>query len=286
VNKKAVGFGALLSLVLASGIQAGVISRPLPITNLNEFAGPLRSNISFSEADPSQRMIGDYILMPTSSLFWQIDAITVWSVGSILGDAIGNEFPTVSLYGGVVSTGGATPTFNANLSLLSTGTPDTSYQDTNTVLDSNPNIVHTQVQYVNGEDYEGVGSPGVFYPIWRTRFTNLNWMVPGGAIIDFAAWGINPDANADSLYGYWFTHMSNAADGGILQVSADGAFLVFDTANLSNPGFHANPLVLGLWDKSADVNVIVETTELPEPGFGPAVLASLGMLAMMRRRKR
>ena len=277
--RRAFILGGVLSLALSSGAQAATISRLLPDTNLNESAGASRSNATFTQADPSQRMIGDFFATPVGSSPYIINSITVWSVGSVLGEAIGQEFDSVSLYAGVRS--------QADFGLLSTGTPNTTFEpSTSVVLNSNPNITHTQVQYANGEDYEGIGTPGVFYPIWRTRFSNLNWEVPAGSIIDFAVWGTSPNADQFSLYGFWFPHVSNAANGGVVAESADGAFLVFDFADLSNPGFRANPEALGLWDKGGDVNVLVNLTETPEPGYSVAMLASLGILAAVRRRRR
>ena len=169
-------------LLLANGLHADVLLRPLPITNLNESAGADRSNASFTQEDPTQRMIGDFFVAPSNAMFWRINSIDIFSVGSVLGQALGQEFDNVSLYGGVRSQG--------DFGLLSTGTPNTFFEpSTSTVLNSNPDITHTQVQYRDGEDYEGIGAPGVFFPIWRTHFSNLNWVVPGGSIVDFAGWG-------------------------------------------------------------------------------------------------
>jgi hypothetical protein len=89
--------------------------------------------------------------------------------------------------------------------------------------------------------------------------------------------------NFGTLYGFWFTHVSNAIQGGVLQQDANGSFLVFDFANLSNPGFVANPQTLGLWDKGADVNMIVNATQTPEPATYFGATAAFGLMAFLRR---
>ncbi|MDX2181988.1 MAG: PEP-CTERM sorting domain-containing protein [Bryobacteraceae bacterium] len=269
--------GALFSVASLAAPIIPFLIRPLPTENLNEAAGPDRSNNSFSESDPTARYNGDVFGLPGSALTWQITEIRVWSVASVLGEALGQEFSEVTLYGRVRG---------ETMEVLSTGNPDDSFDSGNLVKNSNPNIEHRQVKYKNGEDYEGVGTPGVFYPIWEHRFTNLFWNVPGGKALDFAPWGVGANPDPTSLYGFWFNHVSNRALSGVPQLLAYNGIWIHDFATPDQPGFRRDVGVAGLWDKGADMNVVVYARLLPEPQTYAMMAAGLAALVAIHRRRR
>jgi hypothetical protein len=270
-------FGVVLALSLSSAMSAAIIQyRPLPIANLNEAAGATRSNVSFAETDPGLMDGDDFNLAP--GFLYKINAITVWSVASTFGEALGTEFSTVSLYGGLVGD---------PLTQLETGTPGTTFNG-NDVGSSNANITHTLVNYSNFEDYEAVGAPGAFFPIWQTTFSNLNLYLYGGQTYQYAVQGIGASPDPFSLYGYWFSHGSNALNSGNLQ-QGDGRFRIFDSSNLSTTPALVNPFTAGLWDKGGDLNIILDIEVLgpvPEPSTYAMMLTGLaGVIGLARRRK-
>jgi hypothetical protein len=65
-----------------------------------------------------------------------------------------------------------------------------------TVGNSNPNITDTNIKYFGGQNYEGVGTPGQFYPLWQTTFNNLNLAIIGGVTYEFAVWGLGYHTSA------------------------------------------------------------------------------------------
>lgn len=266
----------LAGMVASSSLWAiPILLRPLPTANLNDAAGANRSNQAFAEMD-ADRFSGDnFILSPGS---WTINSITTWSVGSILGEAIGNEFSSISLFG---------RTYGGTMQTIATGAPGTTFDSTNPdlVLNSNPFITSRQVQYSNGSDYEAGGYP---YPIWEHTFSNLNWNVTGGDVIEFAVWGQGINQDSDTLYGYWFNHMSNAALNGAPFLQFSNSYLVFDFGGMSNPAFARNPLTVGLWDKGADMNIVINASpnNVPEPGTIGLMTAGLGLLVLATRRRR
>jgi hypothetical protein len=274
----------LVGLLCRPELYAATIDRPLPVANLNSAAGANRSNVAVAEIDlvtglPGTAIVGDYVRMPVSPQNgWIITAIQTWSVASVLGEPLGAEFSDVSLYGRVRG---------EELMLLASGTPDTFFDPvlTNVVRNSNPNILHRNVTYVNGEPYESVGG-GTFFPIWEHTFTGLNIPVFELALFEFAVNGTGAAVDPLSQYGYWFTHMSNAALSGNIQESVDGEYLIFDLMAPGNPAFERNLETSQLWDKRADVNVRVFITaaEVPEPGTYALVGAGLTAAWLLRRR--
>lgn len=277
-------WSTLCAVLLMPQIVLGdvFLFRPLPTQNLNESAGADRSNIAFTESDPTGRFNGDSFLLPQDQGFWRIDTIRTWSVASVLGDPLGTEFSDVSLYGRVRG---------ETMQVRSTGSPNDSFSpiQTDLVRNSNPDITHRQVQYINGEDYEGVGAPGLFFPIWEHTFTNLNWIVPERTIIEFAVWGTGTTLDPSSLYGYWFNHMSNRLLSGVPQLQGDGAYLVFDFLGPNNPAFRRNPEEAQIWDKGASMNIVLTATPIaiaiPEPGTISLFGAGVVVVAFAARRR-
>jgi len=269
-------FGAFFSLGAFAAPIIPFLIRPLPTENLNEAAGADRSNNSFTESDPTARYNGDVFGLPGFNPLWQIVEIRVWSVASVLGEALGQEFSDVTLYGRVRG---------ETMEVLSTGSPDDTFDSGNLVKNSNPDITHRQVQYKNGEDYEGVGTPGVYYPIWEHTFTNLFWNVPGGKALDFAPWGVGANPDPASYYGFWFNHVSNRALSGVPQLLAYNGIWIHDFATPDASGFRRDVGVAGLWDKGADMNIIVYARALPEPQTYAMLAAGLAAMVAYRRRR-
>lgn len=260
----------LVAFTLSSALSALPINyRSLPTANLNELAGANRSNNSFAESD-FNFMNGDDFSF-ASGFTYRVNAITIYSVASILNDALGNEFSQVTLFGrkeGDI------------LAQLSTGTPGTSFTGP-LVTNSNPNIVHRLVTYSNGENYEATGAPGLFFPIWATTFSNLNWIIEGGALYEYAIRGVGVAPDPFSFFGYWFNHASNSQLSGSSQTGADGIIRVFSTVDMMAASAETDPVAAGLWDKGADMNITMNVDRLgaaiPEPGT--SALAALGLLA-------
>jgi hypothetical protein len=264
--------------------------RPLPIINLNSGAGTDRSNISFSESDPRLRFNGDDFTLPGGQ-DWVIRSIITWSVASVDGEALGQEFNSVSLYGRV----------NGVMTSLLSGTPNTSFDGTltNTVFNSNANILHRRVQYDNGQNLELYDTvpTGIFYPVWQNVFTGLDWRVKGGEAVEFGVWGTGATLDPLSGYGYWFNHMSNRLLSGNLQSGADNGYLVYDFANLGGPALFRNPSLGGgvdingspvpLWDKGADMNILIiaDPLAIPEPGSIALTGIGLAAVALLARKR-
>jgi hypothetical protein len=264
---------AAITLVPNAGSAAPVFARPLPVDNLNNPAGFFRSNIAWTVPEPDVQFNGDNFELPSTSPLWRITDIVTWSVASVPGEELGDEFSDVSLYGR--QQGGAMQT-------LASGTLDAGSSDS-----SNPNITHQRVQYANGEDYEG----GFFdyYPIWMHTFSGLNWIVAGGSVHEFGVWGTGRDPNPFTSYGYWFNHMSNGSASGVPQDLADGEYLVFNLGDPNTPAFAENPFQTGAWDKGSDMNVLIFatpfTTAVPEPGTMALFAAGAALLAIGVKRR-
>jgi len=269
----------LFALATSAIVPAvGINFRPLPFLNLNEGAGLDRSNVSFAESDLAFMNGDDFTLI--DGFFYRINAVTVYSVASTLGDPLGNEFSSVALWGR--KPGEA-------LQQLAAGTPGTTFNG-QFVGNSNPNIEHTLIQYLTDDDFEAVGSPGNFYPVWATTFSNLNWIVAGGTLYEYAVQGVGVAPDAQNFYGYWFSHASNAFVGGNIQLSADGRFRIFDATNPNAASAVVNPITAGLWDKTADMNILMDIDVvggIPEPSTW--AMMSIGLagafLASRRRSK-
>ena len=280
-----------------------IFNRPLPVNNLNEAAGNFRSNFSFTEIPDGDPLAfvnfdgDDFTLDPVANNAYIIDSISTWSVASNLGEALGVEFASVSLYMRQVSvdpvTHARTPV--GAFQVIATGSPNQSFDDdSSTVGNSNPNITHTQVQYqptgrgAFPQNYEGAGSPGTFYPLWMNTFSNLNLTVLAGQTYEFAVWGFGyPETqSADSLYGFWFNEFSNASLSGLTEAGADNAFLKFDASDLAAPGAFVNAAATGIGPKNVDLNVQITGVGVPEPATcGLLGLGLLGLGYLGRRRR-
>ncbi|MFN0101064.1 MAG: PEP-CTERM sorting domain-containing protein [Bryobacteraceae bacterium] len=269
--------GALVAITLSSALSAASINyRALPGINLNESAGANRSNISFAESDLGFMNGDDFTL--AAGFIYRINSITVYSVASNLNDPLGNEFSSVALWG-------RTP--GEALLQLAAGAPDTTFSGT-LVANSNPDIQHELIQYANAEDYEAVGFAGAFFPLWATTFSNLNWTIYGGTLYEYAVQGVGTAPDAQSFYGYWFNHGSNALLSGSFQNQADGRFRVFNVTDPTAASGLTNPESAGLWDKTADLNIVMDVdvvNRIPEPGTWALMSLGLAGLALAGRRR-
>jgi hypothetical protein len=263
---------AVATLFPNAGAAAPLFARPLPVANLNNPAAFLRSNIAWTVSEPDVQFNGDNFELPATSPLWRVTDIVTWSVASVLGEELGDEFSDVSLYGR--EQGGQMQT-------IASGTLNTGSSDS-----SNPNIAHERVRYANGEDYEG----GFFdyYPVWMHTFSNLNWIVPGGSAHEFGVWGTGRNPDPFTSYGFWFNHMSNGSGSGVPQDLADGAYLVFNLGDPAAPAFAEDPFQGATWDKGSDMNVLIFATPVapvPEPGTLALFAAGAALLAVVVKRR-
>jgi hypothetical protein len=80
-----------------------IFSRPLPTANLNGVSRDTRSNYAFTEVpqgDPLafQSFDGDDFKLSQTSNTYNVESLSTWSVASTLGQPLGMEFSSVSLY--------------------------------------------------------------------------------------------------------------------------------------------------------------------------------------------
>ena len=283
----------ILLAVLAAGQLAlgGIIvtkSRPLPVPsvaapNINDAAGANRTNIAWMNQDgssvPPERFVnGDEFYAPPPAVLgtWIVRSVTVWSVATYPTETLGDEFSSVTLYGGtsgvpmvVRSTGGLSAGSNTN---------------------SNPNITHTRVWYnppTNDLQY-AIGPVGeeTEFPIYMTTF-NLTtpWYVTPGSLVQLAVDGVGRAPDLNTFYGYWFAHGCNAATCNVAMDDPDNLYFVMDTNNLADTAYAYIDTNGNGWDKSTDLNMTITFEDVPEPAT--ITLVGLGMLAfgMMRRRR-
>ncbi len=234
-------FGIVASLFLATPVFAlspPVVGRGLPNINLNNVAGPLRSNVAWSNGN--DYVSGDDFTIGKAGEKWVVTGIRTWSVGNT--EFLGTLFSNISLYAG---TGGISEITSGN---LTDGTND----------DSNPNITHSVVLYP-GTTLTYQGSSGADRTIWQHDFTKLDFKIDGGNKYYFA---VDGTLRAGISY-YWFNHASNAGLSGTTQQGSDDRWLVWPQNSLSSNPEVCNSLgpITGIcnggWDKSSDINVQV-----------------------------
>jgi hypothetical protein len=284
-----------------------IFSRPLPTANLNGVSQHNRSNYAFTEVpqgDPlaSQSFDGDDFKLSQTSNAYNVESLSTWSVASTLGQAMGMEFSSVSLYMRPVFIDPITHARSsaAPFQVVATGAPNQTFnQDGVTVGNSNPNITDTSIKYFGGQNYEGVGTPGTFFPLWQTTFNNLNLTIMGGVTYEFAVWGLGYHTQCtgtdsqcidpNTLYGYWFNEYSNAALSGTAQQGADNLYLKFSA---TDP--HAPTTFMSAGSKPVDLNVTISgmavpTVAVPTPepaAYGPVGLGLIALGYFSRRRYR
>ncbi len=238
-----VSAGALF-LASAFGVFAGdkntiLVDRGLPTANLNNGAGPDRSNVAWADNESSSTpteywLPGDSFQIPKPGIYG-ITSIRVWIVG---GSTDG-----LTLWGGV---------------------------DGSTIVPISTTYTVTSVSYANGQTYQGGG--GSPYPIYQVDFTvNLNLM--GGQTFDFFVDGPWASYEGGLYYVNSFLHASNKDLSGSLQQGSDDWFLWLDRSGSGNvvetwnseTGDGTAWMAWGLpgpasaagWDKPSDANVQV-----------------------------
>jgi len=278
----------LTVLILAAIVGSGtscfgdvIFLNSLPVNNLNDAANNLRSNISFGESDPTSEFDGTSVDFNTTV---NISSVSMWSVASVYGEALGNEFSSVTLYFRPV---------NGIWQVLETGSPDTSFDipsNPDEVGSSNPDMMFTQVSYSGAvtpeNSYEGDGTPGMYYPLWETTFGNLGLSLAPGDY-QFAINGTGADPDPDTGYGFWYNSFVNGPLSGTPQSDTSGTYLRCSYADLSGPCFVENPLADGSWNKGANMNIevdgsIVSSPEPPSLSMLWVGLLGVGWLAWRR----
>lgn len=249
-----------------------VVDRGLPTANYNA-TGSERSNISwggYSDTAGDFWFTGDTFSVPTGpQCLWTIDTIRIWSPATLVGSELGAFYNTITLYGGTYQ---EHPSRTTPLDALSTG--GITVNTGGSTVSDNANIQFTRVTYADGSNYKG--NDGNDYQLWQVDFTNLNWVVNAGDLLEFGvdAYGLNTP--------FWYNHASPGPverqfNGMFSQIRSDG-LVVYDC----NSGISADEDFCG-WNKSSDINVQVFAT--PVPGALPlAVIGLFGLTAMRRTR--
>ena len=241
-----------LGLIAAGAAQASLlVDRGLPTDNLNNAAGPNRSNVTwaFGSYPPYAWFVGDDFALGTSS---SITDIRTWFTPS--GDA---NVPSPTLFLGTV---------DGTLSQVAART---------TV---------TKVPYANNEGYE-TGTSGVYRDLYQVDFSFTDLTLSAGTY-SFAVEGSPPLANGNPSF---FEHASSAGYSGSIQQGADGSLDYYynDPSADGSLYFDGTWSSLGNgWDKPSDLNIQVFGAPVPEP----ASMGILGMgllgLVVTRIRKR
>ena len=197
-----------------------------------------------------------------------------------LNDMLGNAsntsfgFPSTQIVGDTFSIGTSGQTYNlSTITVWVVGEPSTPTKlyggyaaDPGDIgVISSTVLNDTVVTYTgNTKYYDGT------YDIHQVTF-QVNQLLSGGKDYYFFVYG---SADQD---GYTpFVHGTNAALAGVTQDGSDGVFYTYDYATGT---IYFQNAALGLWDKAADINVLVGGSQLPEPsvvlliGFGLAGLA-------------
>ena len=282
LSKLVIGSCGLL-LLGGSAFASTLYENALPNTFVNSQNANLRSNIAFTESDPTTEFDGTDVELSTGALGqdeYQVTTLTTWSVASVLGQPLGDEFSSISLY---------YRPLGGTWQVLETGSPGTSFEtgplNQNTVSNSNPDIISTNVGYTALQpDYESTTSTAEF-PLWQNTFniTSLNLVLDAGVVYQFAVWGVgaNPDPTTD--YGFWFNAYSNGSLSGAREdansQSFAGTYERCSLTDLSGPCEDENSVTSQTWNKTANLNIDIEGFAVPEPST--FVLLGLGLLGLV-----
>ena len=259
---------AMATATLASASFATlVVDRGLPTANLNDGSGALRSNVAWGFGqNPEQYFSGDdFVLGSTGdpgNPSWKITKVTMWTTGGAAGDPnffLGDRFENVRLFMG---TNGVSEVASG---MFSVGQNQTDNADINIF----------KTTYSDNSNYEAFGNQ---IQLWQVEFSNLSIMVNAGQEVLFGVTGAARDQNLDT----WFNHASNAALSGSTQQGTDDLFRYFDLQDLVSGSGYYDSNGNG-WDKSSDINILVEAEAVPEPA---TMLLGLGLLPLLRRRRK
>lgn len=265
---------ALSAVTLAStSLAVLVVDRGLPTANLNNVSGANRSNVAWGDPqNPEQYIIGDDFSMPnpgSSADTWTITKVTTWAVAGAAGDAnffMGDRYQNVRLYMGLPGIG-----------LVTSGS---FIAGTNTVQNfDGVTITVTRDQYVGGLDYETTS--GAFAQLWKVEFSGLNFVVNAGDTVNL---GVSGTAY-DQVNRTWFNHSSNAGLSGSTQDGSDNLMREFDLANLPDPGVAWDSNQAGIWDKSSDMNMMIEADYQAVPEPATMAIVGAGVAALLRTRR-
>lgn len=238
------GGAAALLIIMAAMAATTATDRGLPTAHLNNVAGSSRSNVAWSFGNTW--MTGDDFTVGAPGETWIVTGIKTWQVGMVPNSSaqFGDRYADVSLYGGLANPGG--------VSLITSGT-----LSAGSSVNSNANITHTKVNYVDPSQPNYEGTTGTQIQLWETTFTGLTWLVEGGTKYNFA---VDGTVRSTVSSAYFFNHASNAALSGSPQQGSDGYFLGWDKSDMSAAPFacdSGNTTSCGGWDKSSDINVVV-----------------------------
>jgi hypothetical protein len=211
-----------------------VVDRGLPLQNLNNASGSVRSNVRW--AGDNHGFIGDDFTIGAAGEHWVIDSIRTWAVPGANAARLSDSYQDVRLYLGT-SAGDVTPVATAQLA-----------EESDEI--SNPNIRISEATRDGALLYDDFGTS---LRIWQIDFNNLNVAVHGGSKVRFGVWGMGRSGSDGKAY-MWFNHGSNAALSGTRQDGADGMMLIFDGAGRADGTLRAEDKD---WDKPSDINVQV-----------------------------
>lgn len=271
MQNKCFAFVFTMSLALsgpAMALSTAVVDRGLPDSNLNNVSGSNRSNVAWAYGGSYQT--GDTFTLPSTgnpaNTDWRIDSLTGWFTAGAPGDSsfsLGDRYKDVSLFLG--------PTGGTTISKVASSTITGNAADA-------PNVTISPVTYTNGENYQGSG--GASIQIWEITFSNLGIYTPGEYAFSIAA-------TVESGF-YWFNHASNAAKGGVTADGADNLYRwLFGDATDSSLSIGGSVDSNGNgWDKSSDINVLVNASIVPVPAALPLLASAVAAFAMFRRRAR
>lgn len=243
---------------LAHADVAPTVDRGLPTANLNLAAGAERSNVDW--ADETGGINGDDFTVGQAGETWVIDTVRIWADSGLAGDdayRLGDTFSDVTLYGGATMSPGLPFEAGPLPPVLRTGTFGLGSDATNETT-----ITLSRTAYADGTGYQ-TGS-GTYWQLWQVDFTDLDWVVDGGARQTFAvAATVRP--GVDDL---WFMEASNAARSGTAQDGADDRYRKWSADGTSSQIVDA--FAAGLDNKPSDFNVQVFAHQsVPPPTATP-----------------
>lgn len=264
--------GLLLAAVAQTASALVIVDRGLPTSDLNDAAGPDRTNIAWSapQTPTDAWMLGDQFNVgnPFAGNPVQITKVTLWAVGTQTDDLVGFDYADPASYQLYLRSS------NLGLAFIDAITTDIS-------------VAVTPVTYSGGDSFQRVGTSTVDQ-LYQVDFTlTVPYTVPVNARVRFALGGfvggnfVNP-----------FLHATRSVDsGGNVQPGYDEVLYSYAAPNTDVSYFDFqytessdSAAFLPAVGWTSDFNVRVEA--IPEPSAA-GVLAGVAALAVLwfRRRK-